>query len=101
MRIKRIKKIKINCFEFAVKWDKTHKGGSFSYKEGEIEIGCKGSQGEMLMVICHEIMEICTLEMNVRYNRPDCDSDYLFAYDHRQHETMMNMFSSIIEQFID
>ena len=101
MKIKRIKRIKINCFDFKIEWDKTHNGGSFSYSENTINIGVKkSSNNEIFMVICHELMEICALELNIRFNRPDCDSDYLFSYDHRQHETMMNMFAGLLSQFI-
>ena len=101
MRIKRVKKIKVNCFTFKVIWDKSHNGGSFDYCKREIEIGCKStSNEEMFMIICHELMEICACEMNVRFRRPDIGDDYLFVYDHRQHETMMNMFSGLISQFI-
>jgi len=101
MKIKRIKTIKINCYKFTVKWDKTHNGGSFSYGTNEIEIGIKSRvDDEIFMVICHELMEIVAIETNVRLNRPDCDSDYLFVYDHRQHETMINMFSGLVSQFI-
>lgn len=102
MRIKRIKKIKINSYEFKVVWDNSGAGGSFSYSDQTMRIGCKGVfPGEMFMVICHELMEICALEMNVRFRRPDCDTDYIFVYDHRQHETMMNIFSALLSQFID
>lgn len=101
MKIKRLNSIRINSFTFDIKWDKKHNGGSFSYGKNEIEIGVKGGKvDEMFMVICHEIMEICTIEMNVRLQRPDCESDYIFVYDHRQHETLMNMHSSLIAQFI-
>lgn len=102
MKIKKLKRVKINCFDFEVTWDKSHNGGSFSYYPPELEIGTKGNQtNEIFMVICHEIMEICAVEMNVRLARPDCTTDYLFVYDHRQHETMINMFSGIIDKFIE
>lgn len=101
MKIKRIKSIKINSYLFKIKWDKSHSSGSFSYGERVIEIGTKDVPDEgLFMIICHELQEIVALEMNVRFRRPDCDSDYLFVYDHRQHETMMNMFSSLVSEFI-
>ena len=107
MRIKRIKSIKINSYTFKVYWNRKWNGGQFSYreekkKEGFIDIGVKdNSDNEIFMIICHELMEICAAEMNVRLKRPDCDSDYVFVYDHRQHETMMNMFAGALSQFIE
>ena len=102
MRIKRIKSIKINAVRFKIKWNDSHSGGSFSYGDNVIEIGTElVSDSHIFSVICHELMEIAALEMNVRFRRPDCDSDYIFVYDHRQHETMMNMFSSWLSEFIE
>ena len=101
MKIKKIKNIKINCYKFSIKWNPAHSLGYFSYGEREIEIGTKNNDtDEIFMIICHELMEIVTIESGVRLNRPDCDSDYLFVYDHRQHSTMMCMFSGLISQFI-
>ena len=101
MRIKRIKSIKINSYVFRVKWDKESNGAAFHYGSREIEIGTKNrTNDELLMLITHELMEICAVEMNVRLIRPDVDSDYIFVYDHRQHETMTNMFSGALSQFI-
>jgi len=101
MKIKRIKKLKVNCFTFNITWDGSHNGGSFDYLTASINIGVKhNSDNEILMILCHELMEITAIEMNVRFRRPDCDSDYVFVYDHRQHETMMNMFSGLLNQFI-
>ena len=102
MKIKRIKKIWINCYEFSIKWSAKHSGGSFDYRSKVIEIGTKdNNDSELFMVICHELMEIAAVEMNVRLRRPDCDSDYVFVYDHRQHETMTNMASKWISEFIE
>jgi len=101
MKIKRIKTLQVNCYQFKVVWNKEHGGGSFCYGKKEVEIGVKdNSTDELLMIICHELMELCAVEMNVRLRRPDCDSDYIFVYDHRQHETMMGIFSNLLKQFI-
>ena len=101
MKIKRIKSLKVNSYNFKVIWNKSHSGGSFCYGKREIDIGLlERSDSEIFMIICHEIMEICAIEMNVRFRRPDCDSDYLFVYDHRQHESLMNMYAGLISEFI-
>ena len=101
MKIKRISKLKVNSFTFNIKWDNSHTGASFSYRDKLLTFGTHGNDtAQIFMVICHELMEIVALELNVRLNRPDVDSDYIFVYDHRQHETMANMFSGLLRQFI-
>ena len=102
MKIKRIKKIKINSWEFKIEWNKKACGSYFDYNERIISIGIKNlTENAIFGRICHEIMEIVAIEMNVRLHRPDCDSDYLFVYDHRQHDTMMYMFSGAIREFLE
>ena len=101
MKIKRIKKLKVNSFNFDVKWNKEHCGGSFSYKDRVIEIGVEnGHDDEIFMIICHEVMEVCAVEMAVRFQRPDVGDDYIFMYDHRQFDTKISLFASLITQFI-
>ena len=83
-------------------WDKKTSGASFSYDDRKIIVGTQDhSESEIFMILCHELMEICAVELNVRFRRPDVMDDYLFVYDHRQHDTMMCMFSGLIQQFLN
>lgn len=101
MRVKRLKSIKINSYTFSIKWDKKENGGWFSYHDYKIVIGIEGNNEDVIfMILCHELMEICAIEMNVRLRRPDCNDDFIFVYDHRQFDTMSNMFSALIALFI-
>jgi len=101
MEIKRIRKLKINAFEFKVIWDKSLRGASVDCIKREIRIGTKNADTtEIFERICHELWEIGAMDMGVRLSRPDCDSDYIFVYDHRQHDTMCNMVAGWLAQFI-
>jgi len=101
MRIKRLKKIQINSYIFDIKWDPKRVGGHFSYYKGILIIGTKGQDtNTIFMLLCHELFEICAIEMHVRYSRPDCEGDFLFNFDHKQHDTLLNMFAATLNKFI-
>ncbi len=103
MKIKRLKKIRIGAVTFKIKWNKQYTGGSFNYPLHTIEVGCRnGLQDTQIFgILCHEIFEVCAVEMNVRLQRPDCESDYIFVFDHRQYETLMEMYVGIISEFLE
>ena len=101
MKIKRIKQLRVNAYTFDVKWAKETGNSRTSYNEHLIEIGTKDcTEDEIFMFICHELFELCAIEMHVHLNRPDCTTDYIFVFDHRQHDTLNNMFAGLLMQFI-
>jgi hypothetical protein len=101
MKIKRIKKISVAAAQFDVRWDKKEHGAWFNYQDKVLCIGTAyGCDSKIFDNICHELMEICAIELCVRLSRPDCNSDYIFVYDHRQHTTMQSMFSAALAKFI-
>lgn len=108
MKIKKIKKIRVNETIFKVIWDNKPSSinrGEFYYGSAKgpprLIIGiCNLSDGEILEILLHELMEIVAVECRVRLRRPDCDGDYIFVYDHRQHTLMMAMLSGLLNQFI-
>ena len=101
MEIKRIKKLRVNSYIFNVIWDNESKSGSFDYGMKEIRIGVSNKDNlNLLVTISHELFEIAAVELNIRLNRPDCDSDYVFVFDHRQYSTVMEVFIGLLSQFI-
>lgn len=104
MEIRRINKLVVNSTSMGVKWNKNKSGASFSYLKKEINIGLgienQYDDLELLSLIVHELWEICCEEFRVRHRRIDCDSEYIFVYDHRQFTTISEMFSGLLKQFI-
>jgi len=104
MKVKRITKLKVNAFDFEVVWDKAQSSGAGQltyHPKPVITIGTKDNcESGIYVALCHELLELCAIEMNVRYNRPDIRDDYLFSLNHQQFETMSNMFAGLLKNFI-
>lgn len=95
------KSLTVNSYKFRVIWDKKTYGGSFDYNKREIRIGCKDNdEREQFMLLVHELDEIAATEMMVRYSRTDCNGDFIFVYDHRQHDTKSNMMAGWLMEFL-
>lgn len=102
MRIKRIKKLQVNNTIFKVVWKPNiNEGASYDYTSKEITFTTLGqSEEDVLMLVCHELFEVCAYEMGVAFTRPDCPGDRLFSFDHRQHTTIQYMFSGLLFKFL-
>lgn len=99
MNIKRLKQIRINNQIFTITWNSKHDGGDFNYANKSIHIGTK-NQERVFEILSHELFEIAAIEMHVRFCRNDCPQDHIFMYDHRQHDTMIGMFTGWLGQFL-
>lgn len=103
MKIRRITSLIVLANKFKIVWDaKINTGNAgINYADKIIWFGVKQiDTSELFSTICHELQELCAIEMYVRHSRDDCNTDYIFVYDHRQHTTMMYMFSGLLQQFI-
>ena len=103
MEIKRIQKLQVNSFNFKIVWDNSTRNCSVSYLDMIISIGVKCPDTlEIFGNLCHELWEVVAIEAHVRLQRPDCSfgGDFIFVYDHRQHDVMANMFAGLLSQFI-
>lgn len=100
MRIKRLRKIRIGSIDFKINWHKAYDGGSFSFLDAEINIGTRFPH-LIFETVVHEITEVVLAGMHVRHLRSDCDTDYIFVYDHRQHTSACASIAGLIEQFME
>ena len=103
MKLKFPKQITIGSYTFNVLQDKKYAGASFDFVERKIKIGTKHLENDPLSVlglINHEIMEICFVIMACRYDDPSVTDNYKFFADHKQFETIVELFSEAISKFI-
>ena len=108
MQIKKIKKLRLNSYVFDITWDKEKSGAEFRFYDTEknkrptLRLPCPTKWGEnhTFMVLCHELMEMSLVELNVRYLRADVQDDYLFSFNHKQLDSAANMMSGALSQFI-
>ena len=100
MKIKKLKKILIGDTIFKIKWDPNTSGGSFNYSKKLITIGTKPGNIHALAVLIHEFKEIIQVEQTTRLDRHDCDSEYIFVYNHAQHTDLCSRLAGLLSQFI-
>lgn len=100
MQINYLKKIQIFNMMFRIKYDPESFGGSFNYNDSEIIIGTKDKDvGYILGIISHELLEILSIELGIRYRKP-LSEDYLFVADHAQFTSLTNAHAGLLSKFI-
>lgn len=102
MKIKRLKKLRVNSNIFNVTWKKQYYGASFNYFQKQLVIGIGDNKNEEMIfeLLTHELMELAAVILAVRLDRPDVDSDYIFVLDHRQFDTLVQVYSGLVLQFL-
>ena len=105
MKIKWPKTIDVVSYKFNVKKDDKSYAASFDFSESRLTIGTKalkeGDTDWVFMLLCHELFEICCVANNVRYKDGSVEGDYKFFLNHKEMENVMNLFASVIKQFIE
>jgi hypothetical protein len=99
MKIKFPKTINIGTKVFKVTHD-SKLGGEFEWNSGTLRICDKKSPEETLNIITHEIFEIWTVALYLRYERPDTYSSYEFHFDHQHFTNLCEMASKTLSEFI-
>lgn len=101
MKVKRLTKIEVNVWTFSIAWDKSTYSSQISYVDKRITIGCASEDEAVIFSnLNHELTEMCAIEMHIRLSRPDCESDFIFVYDHRQFDTLNSMASGLLSKFL-
>lgn len=103
MELKFPKKITILSEEYTMVYDKRESGGWFENTDYRIGIGTrdlKVNPNYVFMIICHEVMEAITCITSTRFTDNGAYGDYKFFMDHKQFEVNMQIFASVIKNFI-
>ena len=104
MKIKFPKTILIGIDTFKVIKDNKSFSSSFDWGAGELRLGTKAIKtdfGNFFSGLVHEIFEMWTVSLYIRYTRPDNYDDYEFHFDHRLFSVLMENASKTLLEFID
>ena len=94
--------ITIASHKYTKELKEDYDGAAFFTGECRLEIGTKSlatDPGYTWMLICHELMAICCVVTNVRYNDTSV-TDYLFVMSHKQFETAVCLFAQVSKEFL-
>ena len=99
MKIKFPKTIQIGTTTFKVVHD-NRLGGEFNWDNRILRICDKKTPLETLNIITHEIFEMWSISLYLRYERRDSFNNYEFHFDHRNFTNLCEMASKTISEFI-
>ena len=96
--IKLPKKIQVGSYAWTIKRDKSG-GGYFDCDEQVIGVGTQVSPERQWEMFLHELVEAILADNFMRYalpHDPKENGDYLFSYDHVQHENAVRMLAGAL-----
>jgi hypothetical protein len=100
MKLKKLKKIQIGDIDWDIVWDKESSGGQFNYQEKKIEIGTEIGDIRTFGCLLHELKEIINVEQSTRYSKRTSSEEYMFMYDHAQHDDLCARLSGLLSKFL-
>ena len=103
MKLKFPKTVNILSSTYAVLYDKSHNGGSFSMSNCKITIGIKSVKIDpnwTFNIISHEIMELVLSSMGGRFENGRTSDNFLFNFDHMTFESAIQVHADALRQFI-
>ncbi len=97
------KKINILHKTFEIKRsDKIFGGFHFQDEDNDnkptITLTSSKDRSAVLEVLMHEVLEITTELLRVRYESPDAEESYEFHYKHKEHDTICKVLSQVLQQ---